>query len=311
MNSRAKILPLVIALSVLSAQALMATDDPKKKQAAPPPKAQPQAQPQAQQHAQPQAQQHAQPQAQQHAQPQAQQHAQPQAQQRAQPPNRAASQAPGKKPSALPKGSTTRPGMAAGGTHPQPGRSGPMPKAEAHARIEQINRAHPNPEARVHAHESYRAERTHFTRTMAPFRLTREHGSVLRHVHIVPGTYYYRRNAFYETYGWATPEYVYAMNPRYGLWDAPFLAFALNHVADEQYAMMMYHHWAEPEMQQWLNDTNRAAAQNPELRARVDALNERISRFENSGLARDPNYVPPDAQDLALSPDAVDQLTKK
>lgn len=146
---------------------------------------------------------------------------------------------------------------------------------------------------------------------MAPLRFTAKNRPLLTHMHIVPGTYYYRRNAFYDSYGWVTPSYVYTMYPRYGLWDSSFLAFAMNHVAEEQYAMMMYHHWADPEMQQWAQDTNLLAAQNPELRAQLDAMNSRMSRLEQSGIARDPSYVPPDAQDLALSPDAIDQFTKK
>jgi hypothetical protein len=57
------------------------------------------------------------------------------------------------------------------------------------------------------------------------------------------------------------------MYPRYGLWDAAFLAFALKHLAEEQYAMMLYN--------------------------------------------QDASYVPPDAQDVALSPDALDESTSK
>src|ERR1019366_6041423 len=119
-------------------------------------------------------------------------------------------------------------------------------------------------------------------------------------------TYYYRLGVFYDTYGWVTPPYVYTMYPRYGLWDAGFLAFALHHVADEQYAMMFYNHWADPEIQQWVQDTRRLAADNPELRAQVHAMHAQMSQLEHSGTARDESYVPPDAQDVALAPDALD-----
>jgi hypothetical protein len=170
---------------------------------------------------------------------------------------------------------------------------------------------HPSQQDRMHAHESYRIERAHFTRHMDPIRFAPAHRLILTRMHIVPGTYYYRRNAFYDTYGWVTPPYVYRMYPRYGLWDAAFLAFALHHLAEEQYAMMFYNHWADPEIQHWVRDTNGLAAHNAELRAQVDVMNDRVSRLENSGTARDASFVPPDAQDVALSPDAVDQLTSK
>jgi hypothetical protein len=170
---------------------------------------------------------------------------------------------------------------------------------------------HPSERDRMHAHEAYRIERGHFTRHMDPIRFAPGHRLILNRMHVVPGTYYYRRNVFYHTYGWVTPPYVYTMYPRYGLWDAGFLAFALNHVAEEQYAMMLYNHWGDPEIQQWVRDTNRIAAQNAVLRAQVAAMNDRVSLLEESGTARDASYVPPDAQDVALSPDALDQLTSK
>jgi hypothetical protein len=146
---------------------------------------------------------------------------------------------------------------------------------------------------------------------MDPFRFAPGHRLILTRMRIVPGTYYYRRSTFYDAYGWVTPPYVYAMYPRYGLWDAGFLAFALNHMAEEQYALMIYHHWADPEIQQWIRDTNGQAAQNAELRAQLATMNGRITQLEHQGVARDSAYVPPDAQDVALSPDAVDQLGSK
>ena len=290
MNAKAKLFPLVIVLSVLSAHVVRATDDPKKKQADPPPKAQPQAQP----HAQPQ------PQAQPHAQPQA------QAQPHAQPQHGAAPQA----PNASAKATTNRPNPAGGVSHPQQARA-PLKPGQTPPDLKVRLGKPSSPQARSFAKESYKTDRTRFTRTVAPLRFAAKDRPILTHMRIVPGTYYYRRNAFYDTYGWATPSYVYTMYPRYGLWDTSFLAFSMNHVAEEQYAMMMYHHWADPEMQQWAQDTNLLAAQNPELRAQLDALNSRMSRLEQSGIARDPSYVPPDAQDLALSPDAIDQFAKK
>lgn len=166
---------------------------------------------------------------------------------------------------------------------------------------------HPTQRDRTHAYQSYKLERDRFTRHVAPLRFAPEHRLILSKMRIVPGTYYYRRNVFYGAYGWVTPPYVYTMYPRYGLWDSAFLAFALNHLADDQYAMMIYHHWADPEIRQWVQDTSRLAGDDPELTAKVQAMNDRVSELERAGTARDPSYVPPDAQDVALSPDAIDR----
>ena len=216
-------------------------------------------------------------------------------------------------PGRAPTTSSQRSGTAAGVTRPQPGRA-PATSSQRpvnHAQLQQRMSVHPSQQDRTRAYESYKIDRAHFTRHMDTIRFVPAHRLILTRMHIVPGTYYYRRNAFYDTYGWVTPPYVYTMYPRYGLWDTAFLAFALNHLAEEQYAMMIYNHWADPEIQQWVRDTNRLAAHNAELRAQVDEMNDRVSRLEHSGTARDASYVPPDAQDVALSPDAIDQLTSK
>src|ERR1019366_3284991 len=291
MNVKANVFLLVIALSVLSAHALSANDEEKKKPTRPPPSARPE--------------------------------------------HSTASQAPSKAPNASPKESSNRPGTAAGVTRPQSGRApatssqrpgtaagvtrpqpGRAPAASGqrpvnHAQLQQRMSVHPSQQDRTRAYESYKIDRAHFTRHMDPIRFVPAHRLILTRMHVVPGTYYYRRNAFYDTYRWVTPPYVYTMYPRYGLWDTAFLAFALNHLAEEQYTMMLYNHWADPEIQQWVRDTNSLAVQNAELRAQVEAMNDRVSRLEHSGTARDASYVPPDAQDVALSPDAVHQLTSK
>ena len=314
MNTKATILPLIIALSVLSAHALSANDDEKKKKpTGPPPGARPEhsTAPQAPSKA-------------------------PNASSK-EPSNRPGTAAGGTRAQSgtAPATSSHRPGTAAGGTRPQSGRApatssqrpgtaaglvrpqpGRAPAASGqrpvnHAQLQQRMSVHPSQQDRTRAYESYKIDRAHFTRHMDPIRFVPAHRLILTRMHVVPGTYYYRRNAFYDTYRWVTPPYVYTMYQRYGLWDTAFLAFALNHLAEEQYTMMLYNHWADPEIQQWVRDTNSLAVQNAELRAQVEAMNDRVSRLEHSGTARDASYVPPDAQDVALSPDAVDQLTSK
>jgi hypothetical protein len=137
------------------------------------------------------------------------------------------------------------------------------------------------------------------------------HRVLLRSVRIVPTTYHYRRTVFYDEYGWAPPVYVYSMYPRYGLWDATFLAFALDHIAEEQYALVFYHHLQEPEMQQWMEDTRRLSTDNEQLRANLDAMQTKVASLQESGVANDPSYVPPDVQDVALSPEVIEKLTAK
>ena len=178
-----------------------------------------------------------------------------------------------------------------------------------HAHLHDVMHAHSGPEERSRAFERSHAERERFERHVERIRFVPAHRVVLTRIRIVPITYHYRRTVFYDTYGWAPPVYVYRMYPRYGLWDAAFLAFALDHIAEEQYALMIYHHRNEAEIQQWMDDSDRLAAENDDLRAKLENMKLQMSKMEEQGVAVDPSYVPPDAEDVALAPEVITALT--
>jgi hypothetical protein len=184
-------------------------------------------------------------------------------------------------------------------------------RAVDHEHLREAMHVHPGHEERVHAFERSHEERARFERHVATIHFVPAHRVVLTRLHIVPTSYYYRRNVFYDTYRWSTPGYVYRMYPRYGLWDAVFLAFALDHIADEQYALMLYHHQHDAEIQQWMDDTDRLAADNDELRAKMENMKLEMDRLKDSGVEVDASYVPAEAEDVALSPEVIDQLTSK
>jgi hypothetical protein len=169
---------------------------------------------------------------------------------------------------------------------------------------------HPGATERQHAFEHSRVERQQFTRHVSAIHFVPAHRVVLSNIRIVPTTYHYRRTVFYDTYAWQPPGYVYGFYPRYGLWDATFLAFALDHIAEEQYALMFYHHQNEQELQQWMSDADRLASDNEELRSKLDLMKEQMATLQEAGITSDPSYVPPDAQDVALSPEVITQLTE-
>ncbi|MCX5810873.1 MAG: hypothetical protein NTX36_16150 [Proteobacteria bacterium] len=123
---------------------------------------------------------------------------------------------------------------------------------------------------------------------------------------IVPGTYHHRRTVFYETYGYVPPPYIYTMQPRYGLWDAVFLGLMVERAAEPDYALMYHHHRHEPEMVQWRQEMDRAAVDNAELRAKLDAMDQQVAQLQ--GTPVNPTYIPLEANDIALSSDVIDRL---
>ncbi|MGD0488840.1 MAG: hypothetical protein ABSB94_16815 [Syntrophorhabdales bacterium] len=243
-------------------------------------KAKPAPQPQRQQ-AQPQGQQ-AQPQRQQ-AQPQRQQ-AQPQRQQ------------------AQPQRQQAQPQRQQAGPQRQPGQSHPADSAQLQQRLRTpVTRGG---EERAVAH--YREERARFVRHSPPMRFVAGDRVVLGRMRIVPGTYHYRRTVFYDTYGYVPAPYIYRMYPRYGVWDAAFLGFMVERAAEQEYALMYYNHRNEAEMIQWRQDMDGLAMDNADLRAKLAFMDQQVAQLQGTPVNR--AYVPPDAQDVALSPDVVDQL---
>jgi hypothetical protein len=180
---------------------------------------------------------------------------------------------------------------------------------ETRAKLDHINH-HPSELERVHSRDFSRQQIARYHGRVEPLHLRGEGVRVqLTHMRIVPTTYYYRRTAFYEAYGWQPAVYVYGFAPRYGVWDATFLAFALDHIAEDQYALMFYHHRNDAEFQQWMQDSDRLAAENDDLRAKVENMKLQMAKLDEQGVVADPSYVPPDAQDVALSAEVITALT--
>ena len=141
-------------------------------------------------------------------------------------------------------------------------------------------------DARLAAERYRHEERTRFVRHVEPLRFRPENRAMLHMIRIVPGTYYYRRNMFYDTYAWGPPPYVYNLAPRYGLFDAVFLAFMVDHVAEREYALMYYNHQNDEAFVQWRQQMDQMAADN------AGAESEAGDDGPASGAAPEPGDAP-------------------
>ena len=160
------------------------------------------------------------------------------------------------------------------------------------------------------AYTHYRTEQTRFVYHDNPVRYrTDYYRPVFRHVHVDYGTYYYRRNVFYTTYAYTPPVYVYQSYPRFGIWDATFLWFMLDHCRDRQYALMYYNHQNDEAMRMWRREANRLASENAALREQLAVLDQQTASLGTAGTPQDPAYVPQDAQDVALAAEAVEEAS--
>ena len=128
---------------------------------------------------------------------------------------------------------------------------------------------------------------------------------VVNNYHYDPGVYAYRTRTFYSGYGWAPPAYGYAFYPHYGLWNTVAILFMLDHIQDQQYAMMYYSHRNDDDMRMWRQQAEREAQNNAELKMKLAAMDQRVRAMEQQGIQVDPGYVPPEMKEVALSEDAL------
>ena len=148
-------------------------------------------------------------------------------------------------------------------------------------------------------------QRSMFRPMPGPIRFSPAYRPLFTKVRIVPATYHYRREVFYAHYNYIPPPYVYRMYPVYGVWDSTFLSFMLDHINEQQYALMYYNHQNEDAMQQWRAELDQMAVDNGDLKAQLAAMDTKMASLQGTPI--DPSYVPEDAQDIALAPEVIDQ----
>ena len=78
--------------------------------------------------------------------------------------------------------------------------------------------------------------------------------------------------------------------------------------AEREYALMYYNHRNEEDMIRWRQEMDRMAMDNAELKAKLAAMDQQVAQLQ--GTPVDSAYIPESAQDIALSPDVIDQLTQ-
>ncbi|MBF0458648.1 MAG: hypothetical protein HQK99_12235 [Nitrospirae bacterium] len=119
------------------------------------------------------------------------------------------------------------------------------------------------------------------------------------------GTYAYRRDNFYTTYSYQPPHYVYMSAPSFGMWDAMFLWFMLDHASDRNYSRMYYNHQNDPDFQRWRQETDRLSGENAELKVKLANLDKEVAGLKGEPV--DQTYVPPGVDaDIALNKKVLD-----
>lgn len=56
---------------------------------------------------------------------------------------------------------------------------------------------------------------------------------------------------------------------------------------------------------------DRQAMENADLRAKLAVMDQQVAQLQRTGAPMNPAYIPESAQDVALSPDVIDEFTKQ
>jgi hypothetical protein len=97
---------------------------------------------------------------------------------------------------------------------------------------------------------------------------------------------------WYAGRGWTPPPWTYGTPRRFGVWDGLFLWFLLDTLSRPGHAQWFHDHQNDPGVQQWRENAQREAQDNPQLRGKLGNLDQALA--QRQGEPRDPNYLPPD-----------------
>ncbi|MEO5360500.1 MAG: hypothetical protein H7843_08630 [Nitrospirota bacterium] len=116
----------------------------------------------------------------------------------------------------------------------------------------------------------------------------------------------YRRDNFYTTYNYQPPQYAFMGAPSFGMWDAMFLWFMLDHISDRNYSRMYHNHQNDPDFQKWRQEADKLSGENAELKAKLANLDKQVSELKGEPV--DPSYIPPGVDaDIALNKKVVEK----
>lgn len=119
-------------------------------------------------------------------------------------------------------------------------------------------------------------------------------------------THAYRRDNFYTTYNYQPPHYAFMGAPSFGMWDAMFMWFMLDHISDRNYSRMYHNHQNDPDFQKWRQEADKLSGENAELKAKLANLDKEVADLKGEPV--DPSYIPQGVDaDIALNKKVVDK----
>ena len=101
---------------------------------------------------------------------------------------------------------------------------------------------------------------------------------------------YAERDAWRGAHPWSTPPWAFRSAPSFGMWDALFLWMVLDKITEPSHAAVAYNNQNDPGFQAWRAEANRMAANDAELKAKLDVMDAKLTAMQ--GQPHNPGALP-------------------
>jgi len=119
-------------------------------------------------------------------------------------------------------------------------------------------------------------------------------------------SHYQNRDQYYRAQGYQPPAYAFGGSPSFGMFDALFLYWMLDHASNRNVAATAYNHADDPGYRKWRQEVESLAKDNPEVKAKLDELDKQVKGLQAEGKPKDAAYLPTGVSpDVALAAQAL------
>ncbi len=101
---------------------------------------------------------------------------------------------------------------------------------------------------------------------------------------------YSERDVWRNSHPWAPSPFAFRSAPSFGMWDALFWWMVLDKITEPSHAAAAYHNSNDPGFQAWRSEANRMAADNAELKAKLDLMDAKLTTMQ--GQPQKPGTLP-------------------
>jgi len=116
------------------------------------------------------------------------------------------------------------------------------------------------------------------------------------------------REHYYQQRNWTPPTFIYIGQPYYGHYHSQYMWSNLDNINDEEQMRLAYHHMQTEEFQKWREDVKKAGVENPEVLAKLNAMDAKLSAITEP---KNPDYVSTKIPAVVMySDEALEQMPK-